>query len=154
MKWPKNNEILPLTAYKPPPIPNVKPSNTFPPTSTPWTISYPQKDNHGLLTRSSTKLLAPFPESGPNDASVGSANCGTFFLCSNQGSGCPPFSELQQLSGCVSLVLSRWNTVCTVFPEASRLPGSVIQLPSFWIWNHSKRVSQVKRQGIIAITIF
>ena len=87
------------------------------------------KRYHGLLTRSSTKLLAPFPESGPNDVSVGSANCGTFFLCSNQGRGCPPFSELQQLSGCASLVLSRWNTVCTVFPEVSRVPGSVIQLP-------------------------
>lgn len=107
------------------------------------------KRYHGLLTRSSTKLLAPFPESGPNDVSVGSANCGTFFLCSNQARGCPPFSELQQLSGCASLVLSRWNTVCTVFPEVSRVPGSVIQLPSFWIWNHSKSISQVKRQVVV-----
>lgn len=114
------------------PTSNFKPSKIL---STP-TSSHGQSStirHHGLLTRSSTKLLAPFPESGPNDISVGSANCGTFFLCSNQGSGCPPFSELQQLSGCASLVLSRWNTVCTVFPEVSRFPGSVIQLPSFWI---------------------
>lgn len=89
--------------------------------------------NKRLLTRSSTKLLAPFPESGAREGSVDSANRDTFFLGSNQGSCCPFFSELQQLSAWGSLGLSRGNSLHTVFPEVSRLLGSAIQLPRFWI---------------------
>lgn len=88
-----------------------------------------------LLTRSSTKLLAPFPDSVTQAASGGSTHSSVVFLCSNQGIGCPPFSARQQFSPCGSLVLSRWNSVCCmVFPEFSRLFESTTQLLSFWIW--------------------
>lgn len=87
-----------------------------------------------LLTRSSTKLLAPFPDSMAQVASGGSAHSNADFLCSNQDTGCPPFSARQQFSPWESLVLSRWNSVCCmVFPEFSRLLESTTQLLSLWI---------------------